>query len=663
MERKLPLYNLKYTNEVSNWTNAGFSYMKPEAPSFVSEEKNTKIKKFLHSDIGAEVIVRETSYDNTVAIRQENEIIKTSDSELSLTQFSSAMISGIKFENFDDFIVHYTDSAWQTECQWKKFSLTNLGFHPGGNHGMMCVKKFSSIGTFSTGTHYPLIFLEDKKNSQIYFIEIETSTNWMIEIGIREIEGENLLYLECNSAYENFDCWYLNMKKNDSYKASPAVVGCVKGGFNEAVNELLKYKRAVSEKSFGKEIPVVFNDYMNCIWSAQKKEKLISLIDAAKEAGADIFCMDAGWYDFVGDWNIKEENFGDIKLQGIIDYIKLQGMKAGIWLEIEAAVPKSEAYKKFYDSVYKLHGLAINGEYRAIMDFRNESFRNHITAVIDKLYKMGIRYIKNDFNKSSGIGIDGDNCGKCPSYELREASLAFYDYIKELYKKYPDLILENCASGGMRNDGGILKYFSIASTSDLEYYRYYPSVMIGTNACVPIEKSGIWAYPYPQFLSEKEKNDDEVFSKEYINQRKDGRETVFNMVTSMFGCMYLSGRIDKCDEYNFSLVREAVKVYKSYRSMINKAYPMFFEYPLNTSDSYITSFGLYNPEEKTLLIGIWNYNGNNNYSINLEKYLYESSKAELIYPKDSSVNYSIKNKNFNIIFHNNIDAAVIKINL
>ena len=41
------------------------------------------------------------------------------------------------------------------------------------------------------------------------------------------------------------------------------------------------------------------------------------------------------------------------------------------------------------------------------------------------------------------------------------------------------------------------------------------------------------------------------FTDEYINERKDGKETVFNMVTSMFGCMYLSGRIDKCDEYNF----------------------------------------------------------------------------------------------------------------
>ncbi len=654
MKRVSPIYNFKYTNEAALFLNAGTSYLKTPEPTEIEDNGRCRIQKFNYDDIGVQVSVKETYFEDTAAVMQENEIRKTTDSALSLTEFSSALICGIEYESFDGMIVHYTDNMWQTECQWKRFTLEELGFHIGGNHGLACNKRFQGIGSRSTAYHYPMILLENTKTHKIYFMEIESSTSWMIEIGIRD----DALYLECNCAYENFNDWNLMMKKGDSYKAVPAVVGCVDGGFNEAVNELLKYKRNVSKVSFKEHIPVVFNNYMNCIWENQKTEKILPLVDKAKEADVDIFCMDSGWYDFLGDWNIKEENFGDMKLQGIIDYIRNKGMKAGIWLEVETIAPDAKAFKKYYGGVYKRHGIPINEECKLTMDFRHKEFRKHIENVVDMLYKMGIRYIKNDYNKSTGIGIDGK---ECPSYELREASFAFYDFIKEMNKKYPDIIWENCASGGLRNDGGIMKYFPVASTSDLEYYYYYPSVMIGTNACIPMEKSGIWSYPYPALFSDISKKDEEIFTDEYRACRKDGRETVFNMVTSMFGCMYLSGRIDKCDDYNFSLIKEGVSVYKTFSYDIKKSLPVFFEYPVNTCDSYTTSFGLSFPHKNELLIGAWNYNGNKDYSIDLSKYTDKNSKAELLYPSNSKIEYKLENRKLNIVFDSNISACVIKV--
>jgi alpha-galactosidase len=71
-------------------------------------------------------------------------------------------------------------------------------------------------------------------------------------------------------------------------------------------------------------------------------------------------------------------------------------MKAGIWLEIEAVSGMSEAYEKYYDGIYKSCGFPIGADRNALMDFRNEAFSEHIENVIDKLYNMGIRYIKND---------------------------------------------------------------------------------------------------------------------------------------------------------------------------------------------------------------------------------------------------------------------------
>lgn len=657
INRERPYYNIKHINEISAWTIAGFSYY---PAGEVVEEKtdgNIRIKKIVHSDIGAEVILKETFYDNIKAVRQENTLIKKDDNEIVFSQFSSALLNGIKFDDYSDIIVHYTDFAWQTEGQWKKASLYQLGIQPGGNHGIVGVKRFCGKGTFSTDRHYPLVIVENIKTNTCWYLELEVSTSWYIEIGVKSIDNKNVLYIEGNNSYQQNDGWYLNLKKGESYEAAPAVWGVCDGGFNEAVNELLKYKRAVSLRDFREDIPVVFNNYMNCIWCNQTKEKLIPTIDAAKKAGADIYCMDAGWYTYIGDWAIKEENFSDKTLQGIIDYIKSIGMKAGIWIESESADFNSNTYKKFYDAVFKSHGIPIGGE-RVVLDFRNKYFYDFMKSVFDKLYKMGIRYIKNDFNKNIGMDVDGK---KCASIELRESSLRFYEFINEINELYPDLIIENCGSGAMRCDGGILKYFSLQSTSDLEYYYYYPSVMTGLNACVMPEKAGIWTYPYPHFYSSQDMSDEKYFTDKYIDSRKDGRETVFNMVTSMFGAMYLSGRLDKCDEYNLSLVKEAVTVYKTYSRDIKNSYPVFFEYPINTMDNYNTSFGLYNPENNTLIFGVWNYKGKLKYCVDLSRYKNKNSEIELIYPKKSEIKYNVSGNKVNIEFDSDISAGVFKI--
>lgn len=52
--------------------------------------------------------------------------------------------------------------------------------------------------------------------------------------------------------------------------------------------------------------------------------------------------------------------------------------------------------------------------------------------------------------------------------EMRQCSLAFYNFIDKIREKYKDLVMENCGSGAMRSDGGIMPHFHLLSTSDQE---------------------------------------------------------------------------------------------------------------------------------------------------------------------------------------------------
>ena len=84
----------------------------------------------------------------------------------------------------------------------------------------------------------------------------------------------------------------------------------------------------------------------------------------------------------------------------------------------------------------------------------------------------------------------------------------------------------------------------------------------------------------------------------------DGRQTVFNMVNAMNGVLYLSGRVDLCDEKNFDYIKEAIGFYKDIRASITKSRPI---YPLGMctmNAKKLTCLGLLSDDR--LLLSVWN---------------------------------------------------------
>lgn len=69
---------------------------------------------------------------------------------------------------------------------------------------------------------------------------------------------------------------------------------------------------------------VIYNDYMNTLFGDPRLEKELPLVEGAARVGADIFCIDAGWYDstdggwwdMVGEWAGLHEPFRRSWTQG-----------------------------------------------------------------------------------------------------------------------------------------------------------------------------------------------------------------------------------------------------------------------------------------------------------------------------------------------------------
>ncbi|MBQ8229408.1 MAG: alpha-galactosidase [Clostridia bacterium] len=558
-------------------------------------------------------------------------------------------IGGLKYYETDRFTVHYCYSRWQGEGEWRSKTLRELGFYPATSHTQERASfRIQSIGSFSTGEYYPLLLIEDKQQKECWFFECENAENWFIEINAYGGFRSPFLCVSMGGNEEKLG-WKYTLAQGEEYQTSKAVYGVVKGGFGEAIRELTAYKRATS--TVKPAVRVTFNDYMNCDWSKPTEERLLPLIDAAAEVGAEIFCIDDGWAE-QGVWRPLEEKYPNLGLQGVISYIREKGMTAGIWFEFERASLETAEKIGAEDFLLKRDG-AIIAPTRPKLNMRSKAAQAWLLERIDALYAMGVRYIKNDHNNDVGIGTNMQ--GEAPAEGLRENTEAFYEFIELLKKRYPDLTLENCASGSKRSDNGTLKRFHLQSFSDQEDYRLNPSILIGQMAVMPPEKEGIWSYPYPQLFKDmKEK----TLSEEQLESHRDGRQTVFNMVSSMMGYMYLSGRIDLADENNKALIKEAIEVYKTYKDDICHCVPIFDLPMKGMQENDYRVLGLKNQENGEMLLAVWALE-EQEFTVALKEL--KNSRIEKLYPSADNVAFHHDGEKLCCRFQDKYSACLFKI--
>lgn len=646
----------EYGDNSSGWISSSFADK--------SGEENEK-GEFVSGNI--KVTSKNETYGKLNRIK--NCYANISDKPVMLKFASSGYIKNIgeggmlPWYSAERYAVYYCRMTWQGEFQWKKAALSELGLYRASNHVCANFISFSSVGSQNTSKYYPLVFIEDKELKKTWFFEIEAAANWYIEIGVK---ADGLLYAELNSAFANNDGWFKKLKSGESYEAEPCLFGTADGGFENAVCALYGYKR----KKYAAKIdvmPVCFNDYMNCLWAMPSDEKLIPLINKAAELGCEIFCIDAGWYGSIetgwsgglGDWEPCNERFGKYGLSGIIDYIKSKNMKPGVWLEIESVTDNNNAYKELSDCILRLGGEESGGSGRYIFDFRFSKTKEHFMGVFEILYNMGIRYIKNDYNQTSDYGADGKGAA---AEELKESQKAFYGFIDSVRERFPDLIIENCASGAMRAGGAIMQHFHLMSVSDQEYYFNNPSLASGALACILPEKCGIWAYPYPVLDGEKNESLSGAFKDRKIKAAENGEETVFNMINAMFGIFYLSGHIELADKKNTALIKEAVRLYKQNRDFLKSAVPVYPKGFMGIYENGFYCFG-FKGEEK-IILAVWKINADKNEeTFDLSAYAGENKKAELIYPKNLPSEFSFECGKLKVSLENSCCARLFEIKL
>jgi alpha-galactosidase len=342
----------------------------------------------------------------------------------------------------------------------------------------------------------------------------------------------------------------------DSFTTVP-VSFTVADSLDQAFGQLTAHRRATRrDHPQNATLPVIFNDYMDTLEGDPTEAKLLPLIDAAALVGAEYFCIDAGWYDdtagwwaSVGDWVPSTVRFPR-GLGFVLDHIRDRGLVPGLWLEPEVVGVTSAAASALPDSAFlQRSGVRIRERDRYLLDLRSRDARAHLDAAVDRLVaELGIGYLKLDYNVTPGTGTDLDAASV--GQGLLEHNRALLTWLDGVLDRHPDLVLENCGSGGLRSDFAMLSHLQLQSTSDQQDPLLYPMIAVGSLVHVLPEQAAHWAYPQA------------TMSDELI---------AFTMCTGLAGRLYQAGLLDRMDADQLALVAAGVAVHKQTRQALARS--------------------------------------------------------------------------------------------
>ena len=507
---------------------------------------------------GLRVEVTFRSADGVSAVRGQVRVTNDGTGRVLLLGVSSfaAGFLGRPVERLD--VVHGT-GEWLGEGRWRRRPFreiaADLGLPLHRQHGR---GRFAAIstGAWSTSGDLPTGGLIDRESGEAWLWQIEHNGAWRWETGER-LDGAYITLLGPTDLDHQ---WRQELRPGASFTTVPVSVAVSGGGLHGAAAALTAHRRAIVRPHADRTaLPVVFNDYMNTLMADPTTAKLLPLIDAAADVGAEVFCVDAGWYadgawwDSVGAWEPSPARFPR-GIEEVLAHIRRRGMRPGLWLEPEVVGVRSPIAGKLPDEAFlQRGGVRVVEHDRYHLDLRHPLAVAHLDETIDRLVEeLGVGYLKLDYNIDPGVGTDRDaDSAGAGLLAHNRAHLAWLDQVLD---RHPGLILENCASGAMRMDYAVLARMHLQSTSDQQDFRRYPPIAAAAPMSLLPEQAGIWAYPQPDMSEE---------------------EVAFTLCTALLGRLYLSGHIDQMTDRQLAAVRDAVAVYRDIRADLICATPLW----------------------------------------------------------------------------------------
>ena len=201
-------------------------------------------------------------------------------------------------------------------------------------------------------------------------------------------------------------------------------------------------------------------------WGGWSTDRVMKLIDKKKKNHLpfDYVWMDAGWYgadaphsdndaegiwgQYAGDWRVNTK----IHPNGLKDVAKAitdAGMKFLLWFETERVTKLAPVVKEHPEFLLPFP----NTEDNYLLNLGDENAFDFAYEVLcERIDELNIKCVRQDFNINPlDAWRNNDDENRRGITEIKYIN-GLYKLFDNLLEKYPDIIIDNCASGGRRID-------------------------------------------------------------------------------------------------------------------------------------------------------------------------------------------------------------------
>lgn len=500
------------------------------------------MEKFQKTSESPEALVYENDQGVvlTVKIRQEGKVSRVhtvlyngSEEEIIPEMLASFAVRGIQADR-----IHRLQSFWSAEGKLRTETLEELHMEPSWNGCGLRIEKFGNVGSMPVRKYFPFLALEDSASGTLIGIQLSCASSWQMEILCKE---NDMLSVVGGLADRDFGNWSKRVAPGETFE-TPEVVITTGNSLYEVCDYLVKAQKP-NISPVDNKMGILFNEYCTT-WGNPSFDNMKKLCDTIAEKGIQYLVIDSGWYgktdhwwDSIGDWEVNEKKFpGGMK--PIADYIRSKGMIPGLWYEMESVASGCQYYEQ-PEHLLKKDGVPLTVGDRRFWDMEDPWVIDYLsTKVIHLLKECGFGYLKVDYNDTIGMGCDDkDGFGEGLRKKV-QASRRFFEKIRE---EIPDIVIENCSSGGHRLEPSMMELVSQASFSDAHETMAIPLIAANMHRVIPPQQSQIWA------VLRAEDSDNRIF---------------YSMAATFLGRMCLSGDIYNLTDRQWELVEEGMNFYR-----------------------------------------------------------------------------------------------------
>ena len=334
-------------------------------------------------------------------------------------------------------------------------------------------QSISSLRTASSHQENPFFILArphtDNNQGAVFGFNFVYSGNFLDSVEVDQFDTTRVL-IGINP--DEFG-WKLN--SGDSFQTPEVIFSYTDNGFNALSQQLGAFyaQHLINPHFAHQERPILINNW-EATFMDFTEDKLMPIVERAKELGIEMFVLDDGWFGHrdddrssLGDWFVDEKKFNH-GIAGFAKRVHDLDMKFGLWFEPEMISIDSKLYQTHPEWMIKTPGRGQTpGRHQFVLDMSRQEVVDYLFGLMSHIIQDAkLDYIKWDMNRNITEMYGAD----LPADQQLEFShryiLGVYDLYDRLTKAFPDVLFESCASGGGRFDLGMMYYAPQAWCSD-----------------------------------------------------------------------------------------------------------------------------------------------------------------------------------------------------